>query len=943
MSKSQDSRPSSGASFRHLLHSIFHKSGAKRVRLGSASGLPALTGARIDRYRLENPLGEGRQSAVYLATDDSKQRVAIKVLDPDHAQRPQFWQQLELDIRTVAAISHPNILPVYRLGITEQGWIYVAMAMAARGSLKQLLDKGALSSGEAQQVLEAVAGALHSAHEVGVVHHDVKLSNVLFDPSGRALLSDFGMPRTSYGLLGTPGYIAPEQVLGSAPDQRADVHALGVLAFEMLTGTSPYLRPSATETILATVQEPVPLASERNPRLPAEVDLVLTRALAKVPEERYATAVDFARDLAEIPLGRERPQDSFRPGRAAAALPMPGHRDQEEELFQRSVAKLEEVLNLALTASVMVDQTSFIVGWNALAQQTFGWSGEEVIGRSLLTTLIPPQYRELHERGLRKYLETGEGPVLGKKLELSALHKDGREFPIELSITEAVRSGGDARILSFVRDISQEKLAKQMAAVQSSVARAIEEAGTLQAAASRVLESIGGQMGWSAGVLWLIDSGGQALQFQRFWHAEGIDSDRFEEAVRAAGFKRGEGVPGKAWASGEPVWFEDLMSGEDSPRVIAALRASLRTAVALPIQQAGVVFGVVELFASAARREDPFVLNSLYDLGRKIASRSAGSLHAASTGLLALPMPGHRDQEEELFQRSVAKLEEVLNLALTASVMVDQTSFIVGWNALAQQTFGWSGEEVIGRSLLTTLIPPQYRELHERGLRKYLETGEGPVLGKKLELSALHKDGREFPIELSITEAVRSGGDARILSFVRDISQEKLAKQMAAVQSSVARAIEEAGTLQAAASRVLESIGGQMGWSAGVLWLIDSGGQALQFQRFWHAEGIDSDRFEEAVRAAGFKRGEGVPGKAWASGEPVWFEDLMSGEDSPRVIAALRASLRTAVALPIQQAGVVFGVVELFASATRREDPFVLNSLYDLGRKIASAPPGQPK
>jgi len=434
------------------------------------------------------------------------------------------------------------------------------------------------------------------------------------------LLGDFGTPRTSYGLLGTPGYIAPEEILGLDLDRRVDVHALGVVAFEMLTGTSPYLKPTPTQTILATMQEPVPRASQWNPRLPGDVDQVLGRALAKVPEERYGTTLEFAHDLAQVSSGLE-PQHMwgrlFPPSHDVAADPASTWALHEGQ-FEQSVAKLEEILSLALTASIIVDQTSFIVGWNALAEQTFGWSKEEILGRSLVTTVIPPKYRELHERGLRKYLETGEGPVLGKKLELSALHKDGREFPIELSITEAVRSENKARILSFIRDISQEKLLQQMAGVQSAVAQAIEEAGTIQASASRVLETIARQLGWSVGVLWLIDSRGKMLRFERMWHAEEIDSVRFEEMALAAEFKKGEGVPGAVWARGEPVWFEDFLSNEDTPRVVAALRAGLRTVAALPILQAGEVRGVIELFASQARRADRLVLNSLYELGRQI-------------------------------------------------------------------------------------------------------------------------------------------------------------------------------------------------------------------------------------------------------------------------------------------------------------------------------------
>jgi PAS domain S-box-containing protein len=434
----------------------------------------------------------------------------------------------------------------------------------------------------------------------------------------------------------------------------------------------------------------------------------------------------------------------------------------------------------------------------------------------------------------------------------------------------------------------------------------------------------------------LVDGEGRVLRLERTWHAEEVDSGQLEKVARTAELQKDEGVPGRAWARGEPVWFEDLLSGEDTPRAVAALRAGLRTVAALPILQAGEVRGVVELYASTARKEDHLLLDGLYELGRQMGAWSAASL-AQRTAELALPAAGRREQ----FEQSVAKLMEILNLALTASVMVDQNSFVVGWNTLAERAFGWSSEEIVGRSLVTTLIPPKYRELHERGLSRYLETGEGPVLGQKLELSALHKDGRELPVELAITEAVRSEHNARILAFLRDISQEKLRQRMSAVQARVEQAIEEAGALQAAAARVLETIARQLDWSVGMLWLVDGEGRVLRLERTWHAEEVDSGQLEKVARTAELQKDEGVPGRAWARGEPVWFEDLLSGEDTPRAVAALRAGLRTVAALPILQAGEVRGVVELYASTARKEDHLLLDGLYELGRHIgrASEPP----
>src|SRR5215831_9462959 len=166
------------------------------------SGLPVTSAQRIDQYNVEHVVGRGHGSIVYFATDSRQRGLAVKVLDPHGVQRPNFQEHLEADLRTIARLSHPRILPVYRFGVEEHGRIFVAMAFAPNGTLQKLLGAGPLNLAEAQPVLEAVADALQGAHEVGVVHHDVKPSNVLFDEAGRAYLGDFGRPRSSYGLLG---------------------------------------------------------------------------------------------------------------------------------------------------------------------------------------------------------------------------------------------------------------------------------------------------------------------------------------------------------------------------------------------------------------------------------------------------------------------------------------------------------------------------------------------------------------------------------------------------------------------------------------------------------------------------------------------------------------------------------------------------------------------
>jgi PAS domain S-box-containing protein len=607
------------------------------------ANLPDMTGVTLGRYQLINFLGGGAISSVYVAAPihQISQPVAVKVLDPMFVDRVSFGR-LENDLRLVSTIGHPHILPIQEFGVAH-GYVFLVMPMAPGGTLKQLMDHGALDPGRAWRVLRALADALHHAHERGVVHRDVKPSNVLFDTTGEVLLGDFGVARLSYGVPGTPGYMAPEQVIGEPTDRRADVYALAVLAFEMLTGTRMYPDASTPDLVLATVRAAVPSAVARRPELPPELDEVLSRALAKSPSERHHTTIALLHDLARVPIGRARPADqapaqveiapeaykgTFSPTPEAVAEDVSNRND--EEAFRQTETQLMAVFSNTLTAAIAVDESSFIVGWNAHAEDTFGWSEAEVVGRTLSSTLIPPQYCEAHERGFKKYLATGEGPVLGQKIEITAMHRDGREFPIELSISPAARSRTKALFVGFARDLTSERRRKQMAEAQAAVAEALEASAKLEDGGPRILEAIGTTLGWKVGALWQAATGDGALRARHLWKAADFECREFEQMTMKAAFARDVDLPGRVLASGDAVWIPDVLA-EELPRTLAAVRAGLHSAVAVPILQAGEVSGVLEYFGNEVQPEDAELLSRLYDIGRRIGRRYRKAVRTTQT------------------------------------------------------------------------------------------------------------------------------------------------------------------------------------------------------------------------------------------------------------------------------------------------------------------------
>jgi PAS domain S-box-containing protein len=596
------------------------------------ANLPNLTGVTLGHYRVLSRLGEGTVGAVYLGSSSGQSEpVALKVLDPRFVNQAGYVSRLEADLRVVSTIGHPNILPVLEFGVSS-GFVFLVMPVASGGTLADLLAQGPLDPGRAWTVLRALADGLHHAHERGLVHRDVKPSNVLFDSSWNVLLADFGIGRMSYGFVGTPGYMAPEQATGQSSDRRADVYALAVLAFEMLTGTRLHTEDSPADMLLATVRAPTPSAVARRPDLPPELDLVLTRALAKDPEQRHPTTIHLMHDLSKVPVGRPRPamqpvaQVELAPEAFKAAFTPEGFapeaavRDDDEEAYRQSEAQLMAVFNNSLTAAIAVDERSFIVGWNGKAEETLGWSREEIIGRSLSSTLIPTQYREAHERGFMTYLKTGEGPVLGQVIEISAMHRDGHEFPVELSISPAARSRTKSLFVGFLRDLTKEHRTRRMAEAQAAVATALEASARLEEGGPAILDAIGTRLGWKVGALWLVDAAASGLRCAHFWRAPEFECGEFEKVTMESTFSRDTDLPGRVWAAGDAIWVPDVLS-EELPRTLPALRAGLHCAVAVPILQAGEVSGVLEFMSGEVRPPDDELLTRLYDIGRRAGRR----------------------------------------------------------------------------------------------------------------------------------------------------------------------------------------------------------------------------------------------------------------------------------------------------------------------------------
>lgn len=287
---------------------------------------------------------------------------------------------------------------------------------------------------------------------------------------------------------------------------------------------------------------------------------------------------------------------------------------------------LTPVLETALDAVVVMRTDGTIFDWNAIAAKVFGWTAEEAIGEQLSQLIIPHGLREAHHRGLAKYLETGEGPVLNRHIEISALRRSGEEFPIELSITP-VMLAGEQVFLGFLRDISERKAAEATIERRAAEAEAIATLTSLAAEApsfgvvlQRCLECVCAISGWKvAHAFWCSNEDPDLLEESGIWHNAGAaDITALVQATGETRFRAGVGLPGRVLEQGVPVWVTEVDEDMEFPRQRAAAAVGLHSAFAFPIRSRSRTIAVLEFFHNEATKPDLALWPTLQTLGEQV-------------------------------------------------------------------------------------------------------------------------------------------------------------------------------------------------------------------------------------------------------------------------------------------------------------------------------------
>jgi PAS domain S-box-containing protein len=287
---------------------------------------------------------------------------------------------------------------------------------------------------------------------------------------------------------------------------------------------------------------------------------------------------------------------------------------------------------------------------------------------------------------------------------------------------------------------------------------------------------------------------------------------------------------------------------------------------------------------------------------------------------------------ESALSESEDRFRSVVQSATDAIVIGDSDGRIVSWNRAAEAMFGYTEQEVL-RQPLTLLMPQRYRQPHQHRVERMRATGQSSLIGKVIELHGLRKDGREFPLELSLG-TWKAKGETFLSAILRDIGERKRTERRQAAQYAVSRILSESQPLGETSRQILQTVCESVEWDFGAIWSVDRQGDVLRCLEVWAPPGVRVAEFEAVTRATTFARGVGLPGRVWQAGQAAWILDVVCDANFPRGSIAAEQGLHGAFAFPILIGGEVAGVIEFFTREIRPPDEALLQIMATLGSHI---------
>jgi PAS domain S-box-containing protein len=410
------------------------------------------------------------------------------------------------------------------------------------------------------------------------------------------------------------------------------------------------------------------------------------------------------------------------------------------DVFRRIV---EEARDFSI---ILLDATGHIELWNAGAEAFFGYSADEVLGQHFALLFIDTD-RELGIPAAELERAATEGRADDTRWHL---HKSGRRIFMD-GVTMPVRdeAGRITGFSKFARDITERQKTERRLAAQLALTNLLGQERDFQETARSVMQTICENLGWDMGALWEVR--GEKISCVDQWHAARVDTDAAAALCTGASMVRGVGLIGEVWETGEALWVPRFVDAERYPRAPLAAAAGMRAAFAFPITTGGRVVGALEFFSGEEREPDQALTPVMMLIGAQIGDYI------------------ERRQFLEALQDSEQRFRMLSETAQDAIFTMNERGTITFCNRAVQRLFGYDPEELIGKSL-TIIIPERLRSAHQEGMQRYLRTRRKNIPWTGIELPALHKDGHEFPCELSFGE-YRSHDETIFTGFARDVTE----------------------------------------------------------------------------------------------------------------------------------------------------------------------------
>jgi PAS domain S-box-containing protein len=584
---------------------------------------------------------------------------------------------------------------------------------------------------------------------------------------------------------------------------------------------------------------------------------------------------------------------------------------------------------------VIADATSRIVAVNATAERMLGTVADNLVGRPL-TDLMPDRYRQAHLEAFSRCLETGEPTVLGRPLRVPTLRADGSELPVDLLLSTFIHDG-QPHFLGALRDVRDRVELESRQAVSARLLEVLAASGSIAEAAPRVLAALGDELGWDVATLWVVDTSRRRLNAAALWHATGLEIPAFALLTETLAFTPGEGMPGRVWQDGKPIWIQDVVTDPNFPRAAAAAQDGLHAACAFPVTAGPDVLGVIELLSTDPRRPDEALLDAMATIGELLGEFL----------------------ERRLAQEALVASKERLGLALQAGRMgtweLDLQSGHVAWSDQAATLLGVSGgAQRSSVAAYLAQVHPSDRSRVERALEEV-----GSQAGElRMEHRIVRTDGSLPWIEVVGRVMLDAAGRRILVGVAADITERKTAEQqreglivqqqesrrrmtfLADASAELASSLEHRDTLAAVARRVTGEVAD---WCR--IYGCDPHGP-LYVLATAASNPVMGGLLDEVDRR--FPPGSGDPfgpGKAARSGRPEFHptvsDDLLArAAHSPEHLAVLtQLGMRSYIAVPMTVRGRTLGVLTLglAGSARRRFTGEDLELAEELGRRAAQA------